>query len=1169
MIGARGRGGNGDGPPPGDGGDRGPLERFKEFGLTSLAVRHRISVVVLFVLVAVAGVLSYRAIPKESFPEIEIPMIAVNTIYPGVSPEDMESLVTRPLEDELNTIPDLEELSSTSVEGYSSIVVEFSTDVDLDDALQKVREKVDLARPDLPEDAEDPSILEFNVQDIPVMQVNLSGEYGLVRLKELGEELQERLEQIPQVLRVELRGGLERIVRVDVSLSRLKFYGLTLSDIIAAIQSENVNVPGGSIDVGARKYLVRVDGEFEDPSVIEGLVVSTDGGRPVYVRDVADVEFGFEDRESFARLDGTQVVTLDVVKRSGENIIETSDRVKDVIERARSLFPPSTVIKVTSDQSEDIHEMVSSLENNIVSGLLLILAVLFFFLGLRTSVFVAVSIPTSMLLSFVVLWAVGISMNMVVLFSLILALGMLVDNAIVVVENIYRYVEEGWEPVLAARKATGEVAVPVVAATLTTLAAFAPMMLWPGTVGEFMKYLPFTLIVTLSSSLFVALVIVPTLCAMFLRREGAETARLTRAGRWALAGGAALLVAAVAAANPLTAGLLLGTGVLVYAAHHLVMDRVGTWFQHQALPRIVHHYGRMLEWALAHRLAVLGGSVATLVVILVAFGAFNSGLEFFPEGIPPSQATVSIEAPVGSRAQFTDGIARRLERQLEAVPGMSDAESVVSTVGGGGGGMMGGGPSGPEAGRVTVSFTDYQDRSHDSFETLAELQRVMGRGVAGAEISVDKPQNGPPSGPPVNLEIVGEDPEVLQDLSDRVIHVVENAPVARKLVGLESDLESARPELSVRVDREKAALHGLSTATVGQAVRGAIQGIEAAKYRTQSDEYDIVVRLAREDRKVLSVLEEITVESEDGDPVPLLSVARWEVGEGYGTIRRKDLDRMATVSSEVKAGFNSNAVLAEVRTTLADLEAGLPAGYTFRYTGQSEDQSEAQGFLSGAFLTALMLIVFILISQFNSVTKPAIIMTSVLLSTGGVLLGLMIFRMPFGIIMTGVGIISLAGIVVNNAIVLIDYIDILRTRDGLALHEALVQGGRTRFRPVVLTAVTTALGLVPLAVGLNFDFFGLFGSLDPDLYWGGEQAAWWGPMAIAVIAGIVFATFLTLVLVPVMYSLAEDAVARLRGFFLRAPEADASTEPDDAAGRDTPDRAGVPSEPRPDPAGVV
>jgi multidrug efflux pump subunit AcrB len=507
---------NGSGPAVPEGRDPSQADSFKEFGPASFAIEHRTSMLVLLFIIAIMGVLAYRATPKESFPEMAIPMIAINTVYAGVSPADVESQITRILEEDLSTISDIVTLTSTSVEGYSSIVAEFNAGMNLDEALQSVREKVDLAKPDLPADAEEPMIIEFNFSEVPIMQVNLSGEYGLVRLKDIAEELQDRLETIPAVLRADIRGGLEREVKVDVDLGRLQYYGLGLEDVVDAIREENVNIPGGSIDVGDTKYLVRVDGELEDPTLIEDLVVKTENGRPIYVRDVATVDFGFTERETFARMDGEATVTLNVVKRSGENIIETADRVRAEIEAMRPLFPPTTEVVITGDMSYDTEMMVSSLENNIVSGLILIVGVLLFFLGLANSTFVAISIPASMFLSFMVLNALGTTMNMIVLFSLILALGMLVDNAIVVVENIYRYLEEGWDRVTASKKATGEVAIPIIASTATTLAAFAPLLFWPGEVGEFMGYLPQTLIVTLTSSLFVALTIVPTLCAIYM-----------------------------------------------------------------------------------------------------------------------------------------------------------------------------------------------------------------------------------------------------------------------------------------------------------------------------------------------------------------------------------------------------------------------------------------------------------------------------------------------------------------------------------------------------------------------------------------------------------------------------------------------------------------------------
>lgn len=1100
---------------------------YKEFAPTSWAIDHETSVGVLLFFIIILGFLSYRTIPRESFPEVEIPTIAVNTIYPGVSPADIESLLTRPLEEELSTISDIKDLTSTSVEGYSSIIAEFETSVNLDEALQKIREKVDLAKTELPAEAEDPSIFEFSFSEIPIMQVNLAGQYDLVRLKEVGQALQDRIEQIPSVLRVEVRGGLEREVKVDVQLDRLQFYDLSINDVIDAIRNENVNIPGGSIDVGSFTYLVRVDGEFDDPTAIDDLVIEAESGRPVYVRDVATVEFGFQDRTSFARLDDSPVVTLDIIKRSGYSIIETSDMVKVAVLEMEPILPPTTVVKVTSDQSTQVGDMVSNLENNIISGLILIVIVLLFFLGVGNSLFVAISIPLSMLLTFVVLNALEITLNMVVLFSLILALGMLVDNAIVVVENIYRYVEEGWDKREASKKATGEVAGPVIAATLTTLAAFAPLMFWPGQVGEFMGFMPITLIIALSSSLFVALLIIPTLCARFLRLESEPTQKLPPMARRVLMVMTVGIFFLIGLANPLSALVTLMLVIFVLAGYRFLVRDISRKFQGSWLPNIMESYTKKLEIAIDSNKVVLLSSISGLFLTLLVFSWANSGVEFFPEDMPPEDIMVDVQLPVGSRAEATDEIAQQMEMTISEANGIVDASSVVATVGGSGSGgsnPMGGGASGPNTGRVTVSMVEFGSRQFDARDFLAEMQASLGTEVAGAEITVDQSASGPAQGLPINIEITGEDPAVLKDLSDQVLSTLQNNSVYGKLVGLESDLDQARPELSVYVDREKAALYGVSSREVGLAIRSAIQGVEAAKYRTGSDEYDIVVRLAQEYRDELESLRELTVMSE-GNQIPLLSVADWEVGEGLGSIQRKNQVRMATISADTRTGLNSNAILAEVMEVLVDFsENNMPVGYQLQYTGQAEEQQEAMDFLVKAFLLGLGLIAMILVTQFNSVVKPVIILASVLLSTAGVFWGLIIFRMPFVIIMTGVGLISLAGIVVNNAIVMIDYIDVLRSRDGLDIKEALLRGGQVRFRPVILTAVTTALGLVPLAMGLNFDFLGLFTKLNPDLYWGGMQAAWWGPMAIAVIVGILFATFLTLVLVPVLYYMLDNTV---------------------------------------------
>ena len=1121
------------GAPDANGDHRSGTGKLKEFPITSLAIRHPTSVVVLMLILIAGGVVSYLRVPRESMPEIVIPNIIVTTVYGGVAPRDIETLVTQPLEDELNTIADVKVISSTSREGVSSINVEFVAGMDMTEALQRVREKVDLAKPELPAAANDPQIFEINTSQFPIMQVNIAGPYNQVRLREVAEDIQARFEQIPSVLEAQLSGGLEREVHVDVDLAKLKFYGLAFKDVSDAVRGENVTVPGGSIDVGELKYLVRVPGEFEATSAIGDIVIETRGGRPVYVRDVAAVDFGFKERDSYARLDGFPVISLAIVKRSGANILETADAVRAVLDEAEPSLPPGTVTKITADQSNDINDMVSSLENNIISGLLLVVAILLFFLGTRTAPFVGLAIPLSMLISFVIMQLIGFTLNMVVLFSLILALGMLVDNAIVVVENIYRYRERGFERAEAARFATGEVSTPIIASTATTLAAFVPLAFWPGIVGEFMKYLPLTLIITLSSSLFVALVILPTLASRLIETEGVKGQPLPLAARIVFLLAAAGVLAAAVTVSWTTAALLAATGAGLLVFNRLIGKPGGHWLIHRGLPWIVRHYEAVLRWALRRRAAVMAIAVAALVGSGAIFSQNNSGVEFFPEDIPPSRVLVNVEAPLGTRVQQTDALVRGVEEQLAALPGGADIESVVATVGG----------NGTHLASVTMSFVPYEERAADVFATIEEVRATAGDGIAGAAITVEQPAMGPPTGQALNIEIAGSDPVVLKRLGDDLVRLLEESELFAKLDGLKSDMAAGRPELVVAVDRERAALHDLNTTDVGNTIRSAINGRTASQFRAGEEEYDITVRLAAEFREDLDSLGDLVVVAGNGAQIPLSSVASWSISRGLGDVTRKDLKRVVTISSDVRAGFNANAVVGEVRGEVGPFVAALPTGYALEFTGQQQEQQESQTFLFAAFLLAAFLIAFILITQFDSVTKPVIIISSVVMSTVGVLLGLVLFQMPFVVVMTGVGVISLAGVVVNNAIVLIDYIDILRRRDGLSPREAIVRGGVTRFRPVILTAITTILGLVPLAIGLNFDFFGLYTDIDPDFYWGGEQAAWWSPMAIAVICGLAFATFLTLLLVPVMYSLFEDLDGWARRVFVTGRKRRASPEP--------------------------
>ena len=1121
----------------------------KEFWLSTFAINNRISVMVLVALVAIMGTVSYLTIPKESFPNITVPNIFVVTLYPGVSPEDMESLVTRKLEDELGNISEIKEMTSTSTEGYSSVVLEFDTGIDIEEALQKVREKVDLAKAELPEDAEEPLVQEVNLSEFPIMQINLSGDYDLEILKDIAEDLQDKIEAIPTVLGVDLTGGLEREVQVDVDLAKLKYYNLSFGDIIGAISAENVTIPGGDISVGTKSFLLRVPGQYQETAPIEDVVLKVNEGKPIYLRDIANVTFGFKERETYSTLDESPVITLGVKKRTGENILETYDRVSAILDDVLPTLPPTTTYKITNDQSKDVKNMVSSLENNIISGLILVIGVLLFFLGVRNASFVGISIPLSMFLSFIILSALGITMNMIVLFSLILALGMLVDNAIVVVENIYRYLEEGYDNFESAKKGTGEVAGPIIAGTATTLAAFFPMIFWPGTVGEFMGYLPKTLIITLSSSLFVGLIINPVICALFMTIDGdTNKAQLTKRGKQILYGMLALVLLVLVVSSFVTWTMLIVLGVLLWLLNKYVLAPTGKWWQADGLNVFIGTYENSLVWALNNRLKTVGIAFFVLIMSFVVLGVFNPGTEFFPEDIPPRDVYVQIETPVGSDVEFTRSVVDKVAERVKNIPQASDINTILAVSGAAiSSDPAGGGGNSTHKGTVAINFVDYELREGDIFEAMEYMRNDLNGVIAGAKITVEKPQDGPPTGPPINLEISGPDMTELTRISNDVLSALEADSIFAKMDGLETDLPDSRPEIRVEVDREKAGLYELNTNMIGMTVRQAINGVEASKFRDGKEEYEIVVRLAKEYRDDLSTLSDLTVFHE-GVQIPLSEVASWEISDGFGGIRHKESERVITVSADVRSGYQSNAVLAEAQQVLATYLNGLPPGYNYEWTGQQQEQDESFAFLGRAFLIAVFLIAFILVSQFNSIVKPVIILSSVVMSTAGVFYGLVTFQMAFGL-MAFLGLISLAGVVVNNAIVLIDYVDILRTRDGLDLRSALVQAGKVRFRPVILTAITTTLGLVPLAVGFNFDFITLvnnplefFTHLGEYIYWGGEQAAWWGPMAIAVIVGLLFSTFLTLILVPVLYSVIERGKQSLQQLFFAGKESTPITE---------------------------
>jgi len=1019
--------------------------------ITGLALRKSTTVLVMIVFILIMGLQSYLTLPREAAPDVKIPFMIVTTVYPGVAPEDIENLITRPIEQELKTLKDVKEISSSSSESFSVIAIEFEPDVDLDFALQKVRDKVDTARPEIPADAEDPVVTEIDFENMPMLNVILTADYDLVKLKNVAEDLADEFETITGVLEAEVTGGREREVQIYVDPNRLKDYNLSFFDVYSTVMNEHITIPVGSMDIGEFTYSVRVPGEFRDPNGFRDLVVTATSHGPVYIRDLAEVRYGFEKQTTISRLDGKSSITIGIKKRAGENVIRMADRAKEIIEERKPGLPNGTHITIGTDYSKFIRVMVEDLENNIFTGFILVMLSIFLFLGLTNSFFVATCIPLSMLITFAVLSVMDITLNFVVLFSLILALGMLVDNAIVIVENIYRHRHMGQKPAEASEKATNEVAMAVTSSTLTTVCAFAPLVFWPGIMGEFMKYMPITIIVTLFSSLFVAIVINPVLCFRFMKVKKGEEDRYTK-------------------------GKGFFGGVLKF-------------------------YERLLTRAVNKPKTTLSIALLALIFTFAAYGLLGHGVELFPT-IDPDSLWIDIKGPVGMRLETTDDIASQLEKTALEFP---DVKNLITNVGVSTSSTgLGGGFNTSNEARIFIDLVDFEERSQPSLKTFNESVNKI-KYITGADVKLDRAEEGPPVGEPVEIQVSGDDYMQLGEIARDMREKIKNVP---GLVDLKDDFESSKPELVFRVDREKAKILGVSTFEIASAVRTAIHGFDAGDFRDGEDEYQITVRFAEKDRNSIFDLNNIYIEHE-GKQIPLSSVGKYETAAGFGTINRVDLKRVVTISGS-NHGRLSTAVLADVMAEHEGYE--LPPGCNIRYGGESEASKEASDFLSKALLVAVFLIAIVLISQFDSVVLPFIIITSVVLSLIGVLWGLVISGFPFGIIMTGVGVISLAGVVVNNAIVLLDYTIKLREM-GKSKMEAIIEAGKTRFRPVMLTAITTIVGILPLATGWSFNIHAFRFTA------GGSSSQWWAPMAVAVIYGLAVATVLTLVVVPAMYIL--------------------------------------------------
>ena len=1148
--------------------------KLKQFGLTTLSVNNRKTVFLIAALILFAGFSAYQNMPKESFPELVIPEIYVGTPYPGGSPEFVEDKITAPFEKEFNSIKGVKEISSTSIYGYSSVKVEFDFSVSIEEGRRKIQDAIADARakPEFPALDFEPTIREVDFSEMPIMNVNISGDYTSDDLKKYGEILEDQIEDLSEINAVDIRGIQEKKIKIELKKYEAEAMQVSFQDVQNSIRSENVTMPGGEILLGGKNRSVRIEGEFKDVEEINNIIVKSEGGaNEVYMHEIANVSFGDADMTSYARQFQEPVVILDIKKRSGENLLAAAVKIKEIV-NARKGIPAGVDISVTNDQSSATKGMVSNLENSIILGIILVVLVLLFFLGLKNALFVGVAIPLSMFMSFMILDAMGITLNTMVLFSLVLALGMLVDNGIVVVENVYRLMDEGYSSINAAKYGVGEVALPIIASTATTLAAFVPLALWPGIMGEFMKYLPFTLIIVLGSSLFIALVINPVFAAVWMsvERKVPNKKKLMIGATIAIGLGLLLAIAGVTVLS----NLMILAGVLVFL--NLFVFTPGTKrFQESALPKMENWYEKFLSKAMNIPRKVLLGTIGLLVVSIVLTVLIPPKVLFFPEN-EPLYANVYIETPIGTDIEVTNEITKEVEALINSTVYQKYKEciylaeedsagvsievkkpfisSIMAQVGEGtsdpASGQMAGGST-PHKARVAVQFADFEHRFHPKTGKIISSQKVLdelrealnGKFTADVSIVITKNQNGPPQDPPINIEVWGpgdydqtiaKAQTILRSLSDENVKGIEK---------LRLDVETGKPELLLEVDRNKAIRFGLSTQQIGSTIRTAIFGSDISTFKKEDETYDINLRLSKDKRNNIDEIldQKISFRNNKGKllNIPIRSVIKnTKERSTYGSVVRKDLNQVVTIFSDVTSEANANEVVAILKKDLEKWEKSdegkvfASDGYEFAFTGGQEQQAEEMSFLGGALLFALFLILFVIVMQFNSFTAPIVILSAVVLSLIGVFLGLFIARSDFIIIMTMIGIISLAGVVVNNAIVLLDYTNLIRVRkkEELGLGEdewlpdhlvvaSIIEGGKTRLRPVLLTAITTVLGLLPMAIGLNIDFVGLMSKYDPNIYFGGDNAMFFGPMSETIIYGLTFATFLTLVLVPIMYYL--------------------------------------------------
>ena len=1104
--------------------------KFKEFFATSWAIDNRTSVYVLAVLISILGMMNYYFIPKEQYPQVVIPYIIVSTPYPGTSPEDIENLVTRPIEKQLKSISDVKKMTSSSVPDFSSIIVEFDPSLSIETAKQRVRDAVDKSKSDLPTDLpSEPSIMDVDISAMPVMYLNISGNYDLDKLKHYAEIAQDKIEGLKEITRVDIVGALDREIQVNADIFKMQAAKVTFSNIEQAVSMENMTISGGTLVNNGVRNTVRITGQFADVQTLKDIVVHSSSGAFVKLSDIAEVKDSFKDQESFARLDGKNVITLNVIKKNGANLLDASDQIVEIVAdlKARE-FPKGMDVTITGDQSLHTRNTLEELNNTIIIGFILVTIVLMFFMGFTNAFFVGLSVPLSIFVAYLIIPGLGYTMNMIVMFAFIFALGIVVDDAIVVIENTHRLHKLNPDINVAAKKAAGEVFLPILSGTLTTLAPFFPLAFWPGIVGQFMHYLPVTLIITLFASLFVAYVFNPVFAVSFMKHE--YDPKFQEGSGWRKIRTIMIVMLAFAGVFYISKvyGLanFLVFGVVMILFFHFILKKMIKTFQEKTWPWIMNIYEKQLRMILkgGRPVLILVGMIGLFFLTIVITGIVKPTVLFFPDS-NPNNIYVYVKMPGGTDQKVTDSITGIAEQRVYKVMGRNnpDVESIISnvTIGAEEQGIVSVSGNNYNKGKVSINFVEHKlRRSGISTTKYLEILRKEVKDIPGAEISVDKDSNGPQTGKPINIEITSENLEdLITDANAFRDHIKSmNIPGVEEL---KSDFEMNSPEIIVRIDRDRAQRLGISTGQIGLEIRTALYGLEISKFKQDEDEYPIMLRYERVTRENIDALVNLMITYRDMNSgmlrsVPLSTVAKIDYTSSYAGIKRLDQKRVITVYSNVLSGYSANDIVPIIKNEAKKFQ--LHEGTNIKLTGEQDDQAETVTFLMKAMIIAIGAIFFILITQFGSVSKSLIILSEVIFSIIGVLFGFMIFHMDLVIMMTGLGVVALGGIVVRNGILIVEFID-AKKAEGMPTRRAIIEGGKTRMTPVILTATATMLGLVPLAVGLNINFTTLFTELNPQIYFGGDNVAFWGPLAWSIIFGLSFATFLTLMFVPALYEL--------------------------------------------------